>query len=75
MTFNDIFKSNFLENVTSVSMIDIAIAMILAFGIGVFVYLVHKKTYKGVMYSSGFGVTLIALCMICLLYTSPSPRD
>ncbi|WP_414733053.1 DUF4956 domain-containing protein [Acetobacterium carbinolicum] len=64
MTFNDIFKSNFLENVTSVSMIDIAMAMILAFGIGVFVYLVHKKTYKGVMYSSGFGVTLIALCMI-----------
>lgn len=64
MSFNDIFKSNFLDNVTSVSMIDIAMAMILAFGIGVFVHLVHKKTYKGVMYSSGFGVTLIALCMI-----------
>ncbi len=64
MSFNDIFNSNFLDNVTSVSMIDIAMAMILAFGIGVFVYLVHKKTYKGVMYSSSFGVTLIALCMI-----------
>lgn len=64
MSFNEIFKSNFLEKVTSVSIIDVTIALILAFGIGIFVYLVHRKTYKGVMYSSGFGVTLIALCMI-----------
>ncbi|AFA46927.1 DUF4956 domain-containing protein [Acetobacterium woodii] len=64
MSFNDIFSSNFLENVTSVSIVDVVIALILAFGIGVFVYLVHRKTYKGVMYSSGFGVTLIALCLI-----------
>ena len=64
MTLNDIFKSNFLENVTSVSIIDMVIALVLAFGIGVFIYLIHKKTYKGVMYSTGFGVTLIALAMI-----------
>ncbi|MBI4858539.1 MAG: DUF4956 domain-containing protein [Acetobacterium woodii] len=64
MTFNEIFKSNFLENVTSVSIIDMLIALALAFGIGTFVYLIHKKTYKGVMYSTGFGVTLIALSMI-----------
>ncbi|MBU4438478.1 MAG: DUF4956 domain-containing protein [Acetobacterium sp.] len=64
MTLNEIFKSNFLENVTSVSIIDMVIALVLAFGIGTFVYLIHKKTYKGVMYSTGFGVTLIALSMI-----------
>lgn len=64
MTLNDIFKSNFLENVTSVSIIDMVMALVLAFGIGVFIYLIHKKTYKGVMYSTGFGVTLIALAMI-----------
>jgi uncharacterized membrane protein YhiD involved in acid resistance len=64
MTLNDIFKSNFLENVTAVSLVDMVMAMVLAFGIGVFIYLVYKKTFKGVMYSSGFGVTLIALTMI-----------
>lgn len=64
MSFNEIFQSNFLENVTSVSIIDMVIALVLAFGIGTFVYLIHKKTYKGVMYSTGFGVTLIALSMI-----------
>ncbi|MBC3887777.1 DUF4956 domain-containing protein [Acetobacterium paludosum] len=64
MNISDLLKSNFLENVTSVSVIDMIIAMVLAFGIGVFIYLVYKKTYKGVMYSSGFGITLIALTMI-----------
>lgn len=64
MTFNDIFKSSFLENVSSVTFLDIALTLILAFGIGMFIFLVYKKTYQGVMYSSSFGVTLIALTMI-----------
>ena len=64
MTFNDIFKSSFLENVSSVSILDMIIALVLAFGIGMFIFLVYKKTYTGVMYSSSFGVTLVALTMI-----------
>jgi uncharacterized membrane protein YhiD involved in acid resistance len=64
MTFNDIFKSNFLENVTSVSIFDMVLAIILAFGIGLFIFFVYKKTFSGVMYSSSFGVTLVALTMI-----------
>ena len=64
MTFNDIFKSSFLENIASVSILDMAIALALAFGIGMFIFLVYKKTYQGVMYSSSFGTTLVALTMI-----------
>ena len=67
MSFSDIFKSSFLENVTSVSLLDMVIAMVLAFGIGMFIFLVYKKTYSGVMYSSSFGVTLVALTMITTL--------
>lgn len=67
MTFNDIFKSSFLENVTAVSIFDMMLALILAFGLGMFIFLVYKKTYQGVMYSSSFGVTLIALTMITTL--------
>lgn len=66
-TFQDIFKSSFLENVASVSLLDMAIALVLAFGLGVFIFLVYKKTFSGVMYSSSFGVTLIALTMITTL--------
>ena len=67
MTFNDIFKSSFLENMTSVSLFDMFLAIVLAFGIGMFIFLVYKKTFSGVMYSSGFGVTLVALTMITTL--------
>lgn len=67
MTFNDIFKSSFLENVTAVSFLDMVLALALAFGLGMFIFLVYKKTYQGVMYSSSFGVTLIALTMITTL--------
>ena len=64
MTFNDIFSSSFLENVTAVSLLDMVIALVLSFCIGMFIYLIYKKTYAGVMYSSTFGVTLVALTMI-----------
>ena len=67
MTFKDIFKSSFLENVTAVSLLDIVLALVLAFCLGLFIFLVYKKTYAGVMYSSSFGVTLVALTMITTL--------
>ena len=67
MTFNDIFKSSFLENVAAVSLFDMLLALVLAFCLGMFIFLVYKKTYQGVMYSSSFGVTLIALTMITTL--------
>lgn len=67
MNFQDIFKSGFLENITSVSLPDMAIALILAFGLGLFIFLIYKKTFAGVMYSSSFGVTLVALTMISTL--------
>ena len=64
MTFNDIFKSSFLENIGGVSILDMAVALTLAFGIGMFIFLVYKRTCQSVMYSSGFGTTLVALTMI-----------
>ena len=64
MTFNDIFKSSFLENVTSINLLDMATALALAFCIGLFIFLIYQKTFAGVMYSSSFGVTLVALTMI-----------
>ena len=64
MSFDDIFKTSFLENVTSVSVLDMVIAMVLAFAIGLFIFFIYKKTYAGVMYSSSFGVTLVALTLV-----------
>lgn len=67
MTFNDLFKSSFLENITSFSALDMAIAMGLALGLGLFIFTVYKKTYTGVMYSAGFGVSLLGLTLVTTL--------
>ena len=67
MTFQDIFKSNFLDNVIQISLLDMALAMLTAFCLGLFIFWIYKRTYTGVMYSSSFGVSLIALTMITTL--------
>ena len=67
MTFQDIFKSSFLENITGVSMLDMGIALVLAFLLGLFIFFIYKMSYSGVMYSMSFGVTLVALSLITVL--------
>ena len=47
MTFNDIFKSSFSEKASSFSILDMVIALALAFAIGLFIFLVYKKTFRG----------------------------
>ena len=67
MTFSDIFKSSFLENVTSVSMLDMVLAIALAFGLGMFIFYVYKKTCSSVMFSTSFGVTLAMITTLVIL--------
>lgn len=66
-TFQDIFKSSFLEQASSFSLFDTLLALILAFVLGLFIFLVYQKTFHGVMYSTGFGVALIGLAMVATL--------
>ena len=67
MTFNDIFKSSFLEKAAEFSLLDVAIAMLLSFAIGLFIFYVYKKTFAGVMYSASFGVSIMAMTLITTL--------
>ena len=67
MTFNDIFKSSFLEEIASFSILDMVIALALAFAMGLFINFIYRKTFRGVMFSKTFGVALMALTMITTL--------
>ena len=67
MTFSDIFKSSFLENVTEFSAVDVLLAMVFSCVLGAFIFFIYKRTFQGVMYSSGFGITLIGLTMVTTL--------
>lgn len=64
MSFKDIFSSDFLSNVTAISPLDMIIVLGLAVVIGLFIMMVYKKTFKGVMYSKAFGTSLLAMTII-----------
>ena len=67
MNFSDIFKSSFLEKVSGFSILDVVIAMAVSFALGLFIYIVYKKTFRGVIYSTSFGVSLLAMTLITTL--------
>lgn len=67
MSFQDVFKSSFMENVTEFSVVDILTGMLLALVIGLFIFAVYKKTFNGVMYSSGFALSLVGLSLVTTL--------
>ena len=67
MSFNDIFKSSFLENVSEFSILDTVLGLAAALVIGLFIFMVYKKTLTGVLYSSGFALTLVGLALVTTL--------
>lgn len=67
MTFQDIFKSGFLDSFQSFSLTDIVISLAAAFFIGLFIFYVYQKTYSGVLYSRSFNVSLVAILLVTTL--------
>lgn len=45
MTFQDIFKSSFLDNVNAVTVLDMVTALALAFALGLFIFFIYKRSY------------------------------
>ena len=67
MNLEQLFNFNFLDRAASFSIPDILAALIISFALGLFIFFVYSKTFKGVMHSSSFGVSLIAMNMITTL--------
>lgn len=67
MTFNDIFKSSFLDRIDAVPPLDAILALALACALGLFIVLIYKKTSTNVMHSTSFEATLVALTLITTL--------
>ena len=67
MNFSDVYKSSFLNSVTEFSVVDTVLGLVVALLIGLFIFVVYKKTLTGVMYSSGFALTLIGLSLVTTL--------
>ncbi|WP_066059468.1 DUF4956 domain-containing protein [Robertmurraya korlensis] len=63
INFQDIFKSKFLEQTSSFSIVDSLIGLFASLVIGLFIYWVYKKTFTGVIYSHTFNISLIVMSM------------
>ena len=66
-SLGDVFKSSFLESVTEFSVVDTLIGMLFALVIGLFIFVIYKKTFSGIMYSTGFAMSLIGLALVTTL--------
>lgn len=65
MNFSDLFKKSFLETaVQDLTLGRILLTLGLAFAIGLFLYFVYKRTFRGVLYSHSFNVSLVAIAMV-----------
>ncbi|MCH4888137.1 DUF4956 domain-containing protein [Acidaminobacter sp. JC074] len=67
MSFQDIFNAGFLEGVSSLSVVDISITLILSFVVGLFIYQVYKNSYQSVVYTKSFSVSLVMMTMVTSL--------
>ena len=62
-----LFSFSFLDKAATFSILDIVVALLVSFALGLFIFLVYTKTFKGVMHSSSFGISLISMNLITTL--------
>ena len=69
MKFDDIIKKSVLslDAFRSVSYIDMIIGFISSFAIGMFIYWVYRKYFRGVVYSYNYNVSFVLMTMITTL--------
>lgn len=67
--FNDLFKKSVLhlESFGTVSYIDILLGLACSFGIGMFIYWIYKKYFRGVVYSYNYNASFVLMTMITTL--------
>ena len=69
LTFNDVLQGStfsewFADQLSNFTPLNVLIALVVALAAGVVIALVYKKTFRGVLYSPSFTLTLILLCLV-----------
>jgi uncharacterized membrane protein YhiD involved in acid resistance len=64
-TFSDLLKSSVLDNFTSdISISKIIVTLMISFFVGLFIYILYKRIFSGILYSKSFNVSLIGMTLI-----------
>lgn len=69
MSFEDIIKKSVLtlESFRSISYIDMILGLAIAFVIGMYIYWIYRKSFRGVVYSYNYNVSFVLMTMITSL--------
>lgn len=69
LNFQDIIKKSVLslDSFASVSYIDIFLGLACSFAVGMFIYWVYKRYFRGVVYSYNYNVSFVLITMITSL--------
>lgn len=70
INFQDIFKDQFLNvgQFTAVSLINVGTGLLVSLLVGLFIFYIYKKTFRGVVYHHSFNITLVLMAMLtCLI--------
>lgn len=68
LTFSYLVRRSFLATSTQdLTLGRILVTLGLAFAIGLFIYFVYKRTFRGVLYSRSFNLSLVAITQITAL--------
>lgn len=62
----DIIKKSVLDNMPTAALDPLATAgaLVLAFAVGLWIFIIYKRTYNGVLYSRNFSLSLILLSLV-----------
>jgi len=69
VNFSDIIKKSVLQfdAFNKVSLIEIFFGLLISFLIGMFIYFVYRKCFRGVVYSHNYNITFVLMTMITAL--------
>lgn len=70
LNFSDIFNKSFVamqNGIDKFTIADIVVNLTVTFLVGLFIFFVYKKTFKGVLYQKSFNVSLITISMVVTL--------
>ena len=69
MSFEDFFKNSVLqlEAFRSISYMNMIFGLLFAFLIGMFIFWIYKKTFRGVVYSYNYNISFVLMTMITSL--------
>ncbi len=71
MSVKDVIKNSFLssDNFTKTDFEQIAVSLIAALLLGLFIYLVYRVFFAGVIYSKSFAVTIVGMTVLTCMVT------